>query len=169
MKRLLSAISVVLTACAHPNAGPATSPSVTVPFHAVGRSTTGRVLEDLYGEARVYDDEVHVVVLRGVADLQTTATRRAVGLSAGLAYRDAAGWHFRKQSPTVPLGALKVRGDTLLAPVEFRLTGTRGLDLASHWIVIQQHGSRLVAQDGQWHETTRPINSDVDVFKGGPR
>jgi len=169
MKRLLSTISVVLTACAHPNAGPATVPSATVPFHAVGRSTTGKVLEDLYGEARVYDDEVHVVVLRGVANLQTTATRRALGLSAGLAYRDAAGWHFRKQSPTVSISALEVRGDTLLAPVEFRLTGTRGLDLAGHWIVIQQHGARLVAQDGQWHETTRPINSDADVFKAGPR
>jgi hypothetical protein len=127
------------------------------------------VLEDLYGEARVYDDEVHVVVLRGVADFQTTATRRALGLSAGLAYRDPDGWHFRKESSTVPIGALRVRGDTLLAPVEFRLAGTRGLDLAGHWIVIQQHGYRLVAQDGQWHETTRPSDSDANVFKAGPR
>jgi hypothetical protein len=123
----------------------------------------------LHGEARIYDDEVHVVVLRGVADFQNTASRRALGLSAGLAYRDADGWHFRKQSPIVPFGALTVRGDTLLAPVEFRLTGTRGLDLANHWIVIQQHGSRLVAQDGQWHETTRPINSDANVFRAGGR
>ena len=169
MKRLLSTLTVLLAACAHPNSGPATVPSATIPFHAVGRSTTGMVLEDLYGEARVYDDEVRVVVLRGVADLQTTASRRALGLSAGLAYRDADGWHFRKQSPTVPIGALKVRGDTLLAPVEFRLTGTRDLDLTGHWIVIQQHGARLVAQDGQWHETTRPIDSDADVFKAGPR
>ena len=162
-------MSAVLTACAHPGAGSVTIPTATVPFHAVGRSTTGRVLEDLYGEARVYDDEVRVVLLRGVADLQSTATRRALGLSAGLAYRDADGWHFRKESPTVPLGALKTRGDTLLAPVEFRLTGTRGLDLANHWVVIQQHGSRFLAQDGQWHETTRPIDSDPNVFKAGSR
>ncbi len=169
MKRLLSTIGVVLAACTHSTSGPAAAPSATVPFHAVGRSTAGRVLEDLYGEARVYDDEVRIVVPRGVADFHTSATRRAHGLSAGLAYRDQAGWHFRKESSTVPMGAIKARGDTLLAPVEFRLSGTRGLDLAGHWIVIQQHGYRFVAQDGQWHQTTRPINSEVDVFKAAPR
>jgi hypothetical protein len=168
MKRLLSTITVVVAACTHRSVGPATIPLATVPFHAVGRSAAGRVLEDLYGEARVYDDEVHVVVLRGVADFQSTATRRALGLSAGLAYREADGWCFRRESSMVPIAALKVRGDTLLAPVEFRLPRTRGVDLANHWIVIQQHGARLLAQDGQWHATTRPIDSDPNVFKAGP-
>ena len=76
---------------------------------------------------------------------------------------------FRKQSETIPIEALKTRGDSLLAPVELRLIGTRGLDLAAHWIVIQQHRYTFVARDGQWHEATRPIDSDPDVFKAaGP-
>jgi hypothetical protein len=170
MKRLLSAITLVLAACAPPNSGPTAVPSATFPFHAVGRNVSGTVIEELFGEARVYDNEIHVVVLRGFAALQTTATRRPIGLSAGLAYRHPnGGWDFRRESPTVPITALKVRGDTLLAPVEFRLTGTRGLELSSHWIVIQQHRYTLVAQDGQWHEATRPIDSDANVFKVAPR
>jgi hypothetical protein len=166
MKRFLSAITLVLVACAHPNAGPAPIPSAIFPFHAVGTTSRGAVSEDLVGEARVYDDEIRIVVQRGVAELRMTPTRRPTGLSAGIAYRhDTGGWDFRKESAIVPFEALKVHGDTLVAPVEFRITGTRGLDLAAHWIVIQQHSYLLVSRDGQWHEATRPVDSDADVFK----
>jgi hypothetical protein len=166
MRRLLVAIPIILEACAAPKVSPAPTPSATFPFHAVGRNVSGKVVEDLLGEARVYDNEIRIVVQRGVAGLQTTPTRRPIGLSAGLAYRHPeGGWDFRKQSPTVPIGSLKVRGDSLVAPVEFLLTGTRGLDLASHWIVIQQHRYTFVPKDGQWHEATRPIDSEATVFR----
>lgn len=165
MKQFLLASTLALVACARSSAGPADVPSTTRPFHAVGRDISGAPVEDLVGEARIYDDEIDIVIQRGIAGFQTTLTRRPIGLSAGLAYRHPdGGWDFRKESATVPIGALKVRGDTLVAPVVFRLTGTHGLDLTTHWIVIQQHRYTYVAQDGQWHEATRPIDSDPHVF-----
>ena len=64
----------------------------------------------------------------------------------------------------MPFEALKVHGDTLVAPVEFRITGTRGLDLAAHWIV---NSTATCSCRGWscWHEATRPVDSDADVFK----
>ena len=139
------------------------------PFRAIGRSVTGTIIEDLSGTAYVYADEIRVVVTSGFAGLTRTSTRQPRGLSAGLAYKHTSGewaghWDFRKQSDMVPIGAIHARGDTLSAPVEFRIGGTRGLDLREHWIVIQQYRLTLVPADGQWHEATRPIDSQPDIF-----
>lgn len=169
MRRILIAVLVLCASCTPTRPEPIGAPLASYPFRAVGRSDQGRIIEDLQGTAFVYDDEIRIVLASGYANFQSSPTRKPEGLSAGLAFRHTTGqwagrWDFRKQSTLVPITAIRTRGDTLLEPVVFRIQGTRGLVLPEHWIAIQQHARRLIPQDGLWHETTRPIDSQPDVF-----
>jgi hypothetical protein len=158
-----------LVACQRPPASAPSPPPATYTFRATGSNeTTGTLVEDLIGTAYVSSGRIRVVVARGIAQLEQTASRRPQSLSAGLAYRHPNGeWDFRRQSSLVPVSAIRHKGDTLLQPVEFIINGTAGLDLTAHWLVIQQHRHSLVS--GQWHEATRPINSEVDIFRQTPK
>ena len=174
MQRIIIAALVIFCAsCTPTRHEPLEAPLASYPFRAVGRSDQGRIIEDLQGTAFVYDDEIRIVVAKGYAAFQSSPTRKPEGLSAGLAFRHTTGqwaghWGFRKQSTLVPIAAIRTRGDTLLEPVAFRIQGTRGLVLSEHWIAIQQHARRFIPQDGLWHETTRPIDSQSDVFAHKP-
>ena len=174
MQRILIAALVGLcVSCSPTHHAPAGAPLASYPFRAVGRTDQGRIIEDLQGTAFVYDDEIRIVLASGYADFQSSPTRKPEGLSAGLAFRHTTGqgagrWDFRKKSALVPIAAIRTRGDTLLEPVAFRIQGTRGLVLPEHWIAIQQHSRRFIPQDGLWHETTRPIDSQPDVFARKP-
>ena len=115
--RYLFALAACL-ACSHPPASVSTVRPAAYPFHAIGRTDAGRVIEDLAGTAYVHDDEIRVVVTSGFARLQPSRFRRPVGLSAGLAYCHTEGkwagyWGFRRESGTVAIRDIKVRGDTL--------------------------------------------------------
>lgn len=161
--------SALLASCA--GSTPRTEPEIpgVYAFRAVGRSAQGAVIEELAGTAHVSGDELRIVVTGGYASLANTQTRRTRGLSAGLAYRRTSGqfagqWDFRQETPVVPVTALTMRGDTLAAPVEFVLRGVASLNLRDHWIVIQQHHLRFNAQEREWRQATRPVNSQRDVF-----
>ena len=161
-----------LAACLACSRAPAlvnSAPPAAYPFHAVGRNDAGRVIEDLAGTAYVHDDEIRVVVTSGFARLQPSRFRRPVGLSAGLAYCHTEGkwagyWGFRRESGTVAIRDIKVRGDTLADSLVFVLKGTRNLDLASHWLTIQQHSFSSPKGDATWYEATRPVHSQPYVF-----
>lgn len=170
---LIAALAALCASCTPARHAPLGTPLASYPFRAVGRSGQGVIIEDLQGTAFVYEDEIRIVLASGYADFQSSPTRKPEGLSAGLAFRHTTGqwaghWDFRKQSSRVPIDAIRTRGDTLLEPVAFRIPGTRGLVLPEHWIAIQQYARRLNPQDGLWHETTRPIDSQSDVFARKP-
>jgi len=140
-----------------------------VPFEATGRNEREEIIEDLHGTALIYEDDILVVVDSGRAQLADSPSKRSKGISTGLGYRHAnGGWDFRVQSETMPISSVRHRGDTLDAPISFRLHGTRGLVLADHWIIIQQHALRRMPTDGLWYETTRPIDSEANVFVARP-
>ena len=127
---------------------------------------TGMSAEDVRGTAYVYPDEVRIVLTGGVAQLGTTPNIRPTGLSAGLAFGDPNGkWSSRKMSRRILMSDIRHRGDTLTDTLEFRIPGTSGLNLAEHWVIIQQHAEGYVASIQQWTEITRPINSPLDVFR----
>jgi hypothetical protein len=172
MARYLFALAVCL-GCSHAPAPVTTVAPVAYPFHAVGRNDAGRVIEDLVGTAYVHDDEIRVVVTGGFALLQPSRFRRPVALSAGLAYCETEGkwagsWNMRRKSDLIAIRDIKARGDTLADSLTFVLTGIRRLDLASHWLTIQQHSFSSPKGDSNWYEATRPVHSQPYVFDADP-
>jgi hypothetical protein len=172
MTRFVFVLALCL-ACSPPPAPVTSAPPAAYPFHAIGRSDAGRVIEDVVGTAYVHDDEIRVVVTSGFARLQPSRSRRPVGLSAGLAYCHTDGkwaghWGFRRESGIVAIRDIEVRGDTLADSLVFVLKGTRQLDLASHWLTIQQHSLLSPPGDSAWHESTSPVHSQPYVFDPDP-
>lgn len=173
MTRYVFVLAAACIACSHAPAPATVAPAKTYPFHAVGRTNGGRVVEDLIGTAYVHDDEVVVVVTSGFASLQPSKYERPVGLSAGLAYchtggRWAGSWDFRAKSDEIDVHQIKARGDTLADSLSFVIKGTRDLDLSEHWLAIQQHLSSSPKGDSTWYEATRPIHSQPYVFDANP-
>ena len=150
-------------------AAPAEAPRIaqSVPFRAVGHNErTGALIESYEGVAYVAPEEVRVVLTGGFARLRPAPDRRPTGLAAGLAFRHPDGrWDFRRISPVVPVGALRLRGDTLADSVVFRIRNTAGVSLPEHWLVIQQYSRIRDDADGRWYESTRPVNSPPDLFR----
>jgi hypothetical protein len=172
MSRYVFALAACL-ACSRTPALVNGAPPAAYPFHAIGRSDAGRVIEDLVGTAYVHDDEIRVVVTSGFARLQPSRLRRPVGLSVGLAYCHTEGkwagyWGLRRESGIVAIRDIKLRGDTLADSLVFVLKGTRHLDLGSHWLTIQQHSVLSPPGDSAWHQSTRPVHSQPYVFDSDP-
>jgi hypothetical protein len=173
MTRFVFVLAAAGIACSHAPPPVAATPAKAYPFHAVGRATSGRVIEDLIGTAYVHDDEVVVVVTSGFAQLRPSNFTRPVGLSAGLAYchtggRWAGSWDFRAKSDMIDVGRIKARGDTLADSISFVIKGTKDLDLSEHWLAIQQHRFSSPKGDSTWYEATRPVHSQPYVFDANP-
>ena len=165
---LVSFTLVLLTACGHQRATTLPAPvglSQAVPFRASGYMVTGELSEDLIGVAYVYANEIRVVIRGGVIPSRSNSMQRLTHLSAGLAYRTTTGgWDFRRESATLAIGHLRFRGDTLADSAIFRIDRVQGIDLRTHWLVIQQHSRVFTPETGRWHAATRPLNSAKDLF-----
>ena len=167
-RRYLIALSLC-GGCLPPSPAFQEAPRGAYEFHPMGHSASGPLIESLHGTAFVYDDRIRLVITSGFARLTSSQSRRPIGWSAGLAFchtegRAAGKWDFRLETRATPIRSIKARGDTLTDTLEFVLEGVRGLDLAAHWLAIQQHSQVSLRSDGAWYEATRPIHGGPFMF-----
>ena len=140
-------------------------PAVAYPFHARATNTRGEITEELRGMAYVSPAQVRVVVHGGRLPAVPTASTRPVAVLASLAYGDtAASWNHRRRGQPVRISALPVRDGALTDSVVFLIPKTAGLDLRQHWVAFEYQARVKLPQTGAWHEATRPVHADRDMF-----
>lgn len=126
-----------------------------------------RTLGD-YGSGTVYvfDDAIKLVVRDAVMPFVGDQRVRLVALSAGLGYGDMGRRsNVRRESRKVFVSDMRTQGDTLRDSVTFWIQGTRGIELTKHYMILIRHVSVFGRERGTWSEETRPIFSDLQLFR----
>jgi hypothetical protein len=141
------------------------APAAAYPFHARVTNTRGDVTEELRGVAYVMPAQVRAVVHGGRLSVVPTASTQPVAILATLASGDTATrWSHERRGRPVRLSALPVRDGALADSVVFVIPNTEGLDLRQHWVAFEYQARVKLPQTGAWHEATRPIHSDREMF-----